>query len=110
MLAIVDPFGVGQTVTNGIISALNRTPDSNGDAGAYIQTDAAINPGNSGGALVNMDGDLVGVNSFIYSQSGQSSGIGFAIPAVVVQRVVETAMGGGHSWWSVPGWVRDCRV
>jgi len=97
VLAIGDPFGVGQTVTNGIISALNRTPDANGDAGAYIQTDAAINPGNSGGALVGMDGDLIGVNSFIYSQSGQSSGVGFAIPAAVVRRVVETAMGGGHS-------------
>jgi Do/DeqQ family serine protease len=97
VLAIGDPFGVGQTVTNGIISALNRTPDSNGDGGAYIQTDAAINPGNSGGALVSMDGDLVGVNSFIFSQSGQSSGIGFAIPALVVRRVVETAMGGGRA-------------
>ncbi len=95
VLAIGDPFGVGQTVTNGIISALNRTADPVG--GAYIQTDAAINPGNSGGALVSMDGDLLGVNSFIYSQSGQSSGIGFAIPAVVVRRVVETAMSGGHA-------------
>ncbi|WP_310538625.1 trypsin-like peptidase domain-containing protein, partial [Phenylobacterium sp.] len=66
VLAIGDPFGVGQTVTNGIISALNRTADPNGDAAnAYIQTDAAINPGNSGGALVDMDGDLIGVNSFI---------------------------------------------
>jgi Do/DeqQ family serine protease len=95
VLAIGDPFGVGQTVTNGIISAMNRTPDREGDAGAYLQTDAAINPGNSGGALVSMDGDLVGVNSFIYSQSGQSSGVGFAVPALVVRRVVETAMGGG---------------
>jgi Do/DeqQ family serine protease len=97
VLAIGDPFGVGQTVTNGIISATNRTASPNGDAGAYIQTDAAINPGNSGGALVSMDGNLIGVNSFIYSQSGQSSGIGFAIPAVVVRRVVEAAMGGGHA-------------
>ena len=97
VLAIGDPFGVGQTVTNGIISATNRTADPNGDAGAYIQTDAAINPGNSGGALVSMDGNLIGVNSFIFSQSGQSSGIGFAIPAAVVRRVVETAMGGGHA-------------
>jgi Do/DeqQ family serine protease len=96
VLAIGDPFGVGQTVTNGIISATNRTASADGDSGAYIQTDAAINPGNSGGALVSMDGNLIGVNSFIYSQSGQSSGIGFAIPAVVVRRVVETAMGGGH--------------
>ena len=97
VLAIGDPFGVGQTVTNGIISATNRTANPDGDGGAFIQTDAAINPGNSGGALVSMDGDLLGVNSFIYSQSGQSSGIGFAIPAVVVRRIVETAMGGGRS-------------
>ena len=97
VLAIGDPFGVGQTVTNGIISATNRTASPDGDGGAFIQTDAAINPGNSGGALVGMDGDLLGVNSFIYSQSGQSSGIGFAIPAVVVRRVVETAMGGGRA-------------
>jgi Do/DeqQ family serine protease len=97
VLAIGDPFGVGQTVTNGIISALNRTADPNGDAGAYIQTDAAINPGNSGGALVDMDGDLIGVNSFILSRSGTSSGVGFAIPAPVVRRVVETAMGGGRA-------------
>jgi Do/DeqQ family serine protease len=97
VLAIGDPFGVGQTVTNGIISATNRTASGDSDGGAFIQTDAAINPGNSGGALVGMDGDLLGVNSFIYSQSGQSSGIGFAIPAAVVRQVVETAMGGGHS-------------
>ena len=98
VLAIGDPFGVGQTVTNGIISALNRTADPNGDAASsYIQTDAAINPGNSGGALVDMDGDLIGVNSFILSRSGTSSGVGFAIPAAVVRRVVETAMGGGHA-------------
>ena len=98
VLAIGDPFGVGQTVTNGIISALNRTTDPNGDMGsAYIQTDAAINPGNSGGALIDMDGDLIGVNSFILSRSGSSSGVGFAIPAAVVRRVVETAVGGGHA-------------
>ncbi len=98
VLAIGDPFGVGQTVTNGIISALNRTADpSGGAASSYIQTDAAINPGNSGGALVDMDGDLIGVNSFILSQSGTSSGVGFAIPAAMVRRVVETAVGGGHS-------------
>jgi Do/DeqQ family serine protease len=97
VLAIGDPFGVGQTVTNGIVSALNRTADPNGDAAnAYIQTDAAINPGNSGGALVDMDGDLIGVNSFILSRSGSSSGVGFAIPAAMVRRIVETAAGGGH--------------
>ncbi|WP_309091986.1 Do family serine endopeptidase [Phenylobacterium sp.] len=98
VLAIGDPFGVGQTVTNGIVSALNRTTDPTGEGGsAYIQTDAAINPGNSGGALVDMDGDLIGVNSFILSRSGTSSGVGFAIPAAVVRRVVETAVGGGRA-------------
>ena len=96
VLAIGNPFGVGQTVTNGIVSALNRTPDDEG-AAAYIQTDAAINPGNSGGALVDMDGDLIGVNSFILSRSGGSSGVGFAVPAPVVRRVVETAVGGGRA-------------
>jgi S1-C subfamily serine protease len=98
VLAIGDPFGVGQTVTNGIISALNRTDPNSNDAGAYIQTDAAINPGNSGGALVDMSGNLIGVNSFIVSQSGSSSGVGFAVPAPVVRRIVETAMGGGHAF------------
>ncbi|WP_337188953.1 Do family serine endopeptidase [Phenylobacterium sp.] len=98
VLAIGNPFGVGQTVTNGIVSALNRATDPTGEAGAaYIQTDAAINPGNSGGALVDMDGDLIGVNSFILSRSGTSSGVGFAVPAEVVRRVVETAVGGGRA-------------
>jgi Do/DeqQ family serine protease len=98
VLAIGNPFGVGQTVTNGIISALNRTADPSGDAASsYIQTDAAINPGNSGGALVDMDGDLIGVNSFILSRSGTSSGVGFAVPANMVRRVVETAAGGGRA-------------
>jgi Do/DeqQ family serine protease len=97
VLAIGDPFGVGQTVTNGIVSALNRSTDNGEGAGAYIQTDAAINPGNSGGALVDMDGDLIGVNSFILSRSGTSSGVGFAVPAAVVRRVVETAVGGGRA-------------
>ena len=98
VLAIGDPFGVGQTVTNGIVSAINRTADPTGEAASsYIQTDAAINPGNSGGALVDMDGDLIGVNSFILSQSGGSAGVGFAIPAAIVRRVVDTAVGGGRS-------------
>ncbi len=96
VLAIGDPFGVGQTVTNGIVSALARTGVGNGDA-FYIQTDAAINPGNSGGALVNMDGDMIGMNSAILSQSGTSSGVGFAIPAALVKRVVESAVGGGQA-------------
>ncbi|HKR90290.1 MAG TPA: Do family serine endopeptidase [Phenylobacterium sp.] len=98
VLAIGDPFGVGQTVTNGIISALNRTADPSGDAASsYIQTDAPINPGNSGGALVDINGDLIGINSFILSRSGTSSGVGFAIPGALVRRVVETAVGGGHT-------------
>jgi Do/DeqQ family serine protease len=94
VLAIGDPFGVGQTVTNGIISALNRTAEG---GGSYIQTDAPINRGNSGGALVDMNGDLIGINSFILSPSGGSSGVGFAIPGALVRRVVETAVGGGHA-------------
>ena len=97
VLAIGDPFGVGQTVTNGIISALNRSDVGAGSVSSYIQTDAAINPGNSGGALVDMDGDLIGVNSFILSRSGSSAGVGFAIPGPVVRQVVETALGGGRS-------------
>jgi Do/DeqQ family serine protease len=107
VLAIGDPFGVGQTVTNGIISALNRSDVGSGSVSSYIQTDAAINPGNSGGALVDMDGDLIGVNSFIVSRSGSSSGVGFAIPGPVVRQVVETALGGGRAvvrpWLGVSG-------
>jgi Do/DeqQ family serine protease len=106
VLAIGDPFGVGQTVTNGIISALNRT-EIGQNASSYIQTDAAINPGNSGGALVDMDGDLIGVNSFILSGSGSSSGVGFAVPGAVVRQVVESAFGGAKSvarpWLGVRG-------
>jgi Do/DeqQ family serine protease len=94
VLAIGDPFGVGQTVTNGIVSALARSGVGGGDA-YYVQTDAAINPGNSGGALVNMNGDMIGMNSAILSQSGTSSGVGFAIPAALVKRVVEAAVGRG---------------
>jgi Do/DeqQ family serine protease len=107
VLAIGDPFGVGQTVTNGIISALNRSDVGPGAVSSYIQTDAAINPGNSGGALVDMDGNLIGVNSMILSRSGGSSGVGFAIPGPVVRQVVETALGGGKAvarpWLGVSG-------
>ena len=84
-LAIGDPFGVGQTVTQGIISALARTNIGTSDYGFFIQTDAAINPGNSGGALVDMRARLVGINSAIFSQSGGSVGIGFAIPVSMVK-------------------------
>jgi Do/DeqQ family serine protease len=94
VLAIGDPFGVGQTVTNGIVSAVARTQVGEGAYSYYIQTDAAINPGNSGGALVDMNGDLIGINTFIVSQSGSSAGVGFAIPAAMVRQVVEAAIGG----------------
>ena len=80
VLAIGNPFGVGQTVTSGIVSGLARTRTGINDFGFFIQTDAAINPGNSGGALVTTDGKLVGINTAIFSQSGGSIGIGFAIP------------------------------
>lgn len=92
VLAIGNPFGIGQTVTSGIISALDRS-DGTG-ATSFIQTDAAINQGNSGGALVDMDGDLIGINTMILSPSGTNAGVGFAIPASMVRRVVESAAGG----------------
>jgi Do/DeqQ family serine protease len=95
VLAIGDPFGVGQTVTSGIVSALARTQVGVSDYQFFIQTDAAINPGNSGGALVDMDGRLVGINTAIYSQSGGSLGIGFAIPSNMVRLVVQAALKGG---------------
>ncbi len=95
VLAIGNPFGVGQTVTHGIISALARTQVGITDYQFFIQTDAAINPGNSGGALVDMAGKLVGVNTAIFSRSGGSQGIGFAIPANMVRVVVASARGGG---------------
>jgi serine protease Do len=93
VLAIGDPFNVGQTVTMGIVSALARTQISAGDYQFFIQTDAAINPGNSGGALVTTDGKLAGINTAIYSRSGGNIGIGFAIPANLVRRVVEGVEG-----------------
>lgn len=95
VLAIGDPFGVGQTVTSGIVSALARTKVGISDYQFFIQTDAAINPGNSGGALVDMDGRLVGINTAIFSKSGGSHGIGFAIPSNMVQVVVQSALKGG---------------
>ena len=94
VLAIGDPFGVGQTVTMGIVSALARTQVSASDYQFFIQTDAAINPGNSGGALVTTDGKLAGINTAIYSRSGGNIGIGFAIPANLARRVVEGVEGG----------------
>ena len=95
VLAIGDPFGVGQTVTMGIVSGLARSIGT-GDFGSFIQTDAAINPGNSGGPLVDLDGRLIGINTAIFSQSGGSVGIGFAIPASMVRGVIDAARHGGH--------------
>src|SRR3954451_14287866 len=91
VLAIGNPFGVGQTVTHGIVSALARTQVVITDYQFFIQTDAAINPGNSGGALVDMTGKLAGINTAIFSRSGGSQGIGFAIPANMVRVVVASA-------------------
>ena len=96
VLAIGNPFGVGQTVTSGIVSALARTGVEASDYEFFIQTDAAINPGNSGGALVDMSGRLVGINTAIYSQSGGSVGIGFAIPANMARLVAEAGVSGGE--------------
>jgi Do/DeqQ family serine protease len=93
-LAIGDPFGVGQTVTQGIVSALARTNVGQGVSSFYLQTDASINPGNSGGALVDTHARLVGINSAIFSQSGGSVGIGFAIPVDMVKIVVAAAKAG----------------
>jgi len=89
VLAIGNPFGVGQTVTSGIVSALGRTHLGINTFENFIQTDAAINPGNSGGALVDSNGHLVGINTAIYSQSGGSMGIGFAIPVSLAKSVME---------------------
>jgi Do/DeqQ family serine protease len=97
VLAIGNPFGVGRTVTQGIVSGLARTNVGVSDYGYFIQTDAAINPGNSGGALVDMRGRLIGINSAIFSASGGSVGIGFAIPASMVKVVVESAKAGSKT-------------
>jgi Do/DeqQ family serine protease len=95
VLAIGNPFGVGQTVTHGIVSALARTQVGVTDYQFFIQTDAAINPGNSGGALVDLTGRLVGINTAIFSRSGGSQGIGFAIPSNMLRIVVASARSGG---------------
>ena len=94
VLAIGNPFGIGQTVTSGIVSAVARTHIGSDDFGYFIQTDAAINPGNSGGALIDMKGELVGVNTAIFSRSGGSLGIGFAIPSNMVRAFVDAAREG----------------
>jgi len=97
VLAIGNPFGVGQTVTHGIVSALARTQVGITDYQFFIQTDAAINPGNSGGALVDLSGKLVGINTAIFSRSGGSQGVGFAIPSNMVRVVVASAEHGGKA-------------
>ncbi len=94
VLAIGNPFGVGQTVTSGIVSALARTTVGVSDYSFFIQTDAAINPGNSGGALLAMDGQVVGINTAIYSRSGGSIGIGFAVPSAMVRAVLSAVQRG----------------
>ncbi|ACS51520.1 DegQ family serine endoprotease [Bartonella grahamii] len=95
VLAIGNPFGVGQTVTSGIVSAQARTRVGISDFDFFIQTDAAINPGNSGGALIDMKGQLIGINTAIYSRSGGSVGIGFAIPVNLVKVMLDTVKRGG---------------
>lgn len=95
VMAIGNPFGVGQTVTSGIVSGLARSGVATGNArGYFIQTDAAINPGNSGGALIDVNGDLIGINTSILTRSGGSNGIGFAIPSRLVAQFVEQARAG----------------
>ena len=104
VLAIGDPFSVGQTVTMGIISALGREIRPANPFGSFIQTDAAINPGNSGGALVDTSGNLIGINTLIFSRSGGYQGIGFAIPAALAKRVLEQIIETGtvtRGWFGV---------
>ncbi|HYG32373.1 MAG TPA: Do family serine endopeptidase [Methylophilaceae bacterium] len=102
VLAIGNPFGVGQTVTQGIISALGRSHLGINTFENFIQTDASINPGNSGGALIDTEGNLVGINSAIYSRSGGSMGIGFAIPVSLARQVMEQIIQQGSV---VRGWI-----
>ncbi len=102
VLAIGDPFGVGQTVTMGIVSATGRNEAGLSPLDNFIQTDAAINPGNSGGALINTDGDLVGINSAILTRTGGNQGIGFAIPVNHARRVFEQIIKYGHV---IRGWL-----
>lgn len=105
VIAIGNPFGVGQTVTSGIVSALARSTLNINDFNFFIQTDAAINPGNSGGPLVSMDGGVVGINSAIYSRSGGSLGIGFAIPSEMVATVIAAEKSGGDGKTIQRAWI-----
>jgi S1-C subfamily serine protease len=108
-IAIGNPFGLERTMTTGIISSLGRTlsrTDSNFQIAEVIQTDAAINPGNSGGPLLDTQGKVIGINSAIFSTSGTSSGVGFAIPVDIIKRVVPELMANGHyrhTWLGVSG-------
>ena len=102
VLAIGNPFGVGQTVTHGIVSAVARTQVGVSDYQFFIQTDASINPGNSGGPLVDMNGKIVGINTAIFSRSGGSQGIGFAIPSNLARQVMEQIIENGTV---IRGWV-----
>ena len=102
VLAIGNPFGVGQTVTSGIVSALGRSELGINTFENFIQTDAAINPGNSGGALVDINGNLVGINTAIYSRSGGSMGIGFAIPVAIAKNVLDSIVKDGRV---TRGWI-----
>jgi S1-C subfamily serine protease len=102
VLAIGNPFGVGQTVTSGIVSALGRNQLGINTFENFIQTDAAINPGNSGGALVDTNGNLLGINTAIYSRSGGSMGIGFAIPVTTAKQVLEDIVKDGKV---TRGWI-----
>ncbi len=102
VLAIGNPFGVGQTVTSGIVSALGRNQLGINTFENFIQTDAAINPGNSGGALVDANGNLIGINTAIYSRSGGSMGIGFAIPVATARQVMESIIKTGSM---TRGWI-----
>jgi serine protease DegQ len=104
VLAIGNPFGVGQTVTGGIVSALGRNQLGINTFENFIQTDAAINPGNSGGALVDTNGNLMGINTAIYSRSGGSMGIGFAIPGVHRRMVMEGIVKDGRSRAAGSAW------
>lgn len=105
VLAIGNPFGVGQTVTSGIVSALARSSLNVNDFNFFIQTDAAINPGNSGGPLVAMDGSVIGINTAIYSRSGGSLGIGFAIPSEMVATVIAAEKSGATNASAVRPWI-----
>lgn len=110
VLALGNPFGVGQTVTTGIVSATSRTTGGVNDLNFFLQTDAAVNPGNSGGALVGLDGRLMGINTAIFSRSGGSNGIGFAIPSNMVSSVIKALENNGEivrPWVGIDGQTVD---